>query len=339
MQAGPTRILIIRFSSIGDIVLTTPFVRALHEQLDGPVEIHYLTKKAFAPLLESNPRIHAVHTIEKSVQEILPTLEKVDFDYIIDLHSNIRSRVVKRKLKTLSFQVNKENWRKWLLVRFGWRKKSISHIVDRYMDTLRAFRCEPDNKGLEYYIPSDLSITEQMKHATAMPFVVIALGATHRGKRVSENKWVELQKMQDYPAVLIGGPDEKALAQRIVQASSHTVINLCGELSLHQSAWIIAQSAVVVSGDTGMMHVGSAFKKNIVSLWGCTSPELGMSPYLPGEYSLIIEPRNRKRRPCSKLGDRCKYGDAHRCIEQLSTDEIKAAIEKLWALRTAPSAH
>jgi ADP-heptose:LPS heptosyltransferase len=336
MNFAPTKILVIRFSSIGDIVLTTPVLRALSQQLDGPVEIHYLTKKSYATLLEANPYVHQVHAIERTVQEVLPTLEAIGFDYIIDLHSNIRSRVVKRKLGSLSFTVSKCNWAKWLLVQWGIRRKPIPHIVDRYMDTLRAFSCQSDGKGLDYFLPADTMVTDQMQDAIRCPYMIAALGATHLGKRLNAAQWINILNPITQPVVLIGGKDEIELAQAIVKACTKEMINLCGGLSLHQSAWIISHSQMVVSGDTGMMHVAAALKKDIVSLWGCTSPELGMSPYLPGTHSVIIEPRNRAKRPCSKLGDRCKYGTDSRCIQQLDVQEMISAIETLWVQQTAP---
>ena len=338
MHGAVTKILVIRFSSIGDIVLTTPVVRALSQHFNGQAEIHFLTKHAHAPLLEANPHIHRVHAMHKTVQEVLPELEACAFDYIFDLHSNIRSRVVKRKLGALSFTVDKQNGRKWLLVKFGIRRKPIEHIVQRYLNTLRAFQCHLDDRGLEYYIPKSTEVSETMNQATEKPFLVFVLGATHAGKKLKPHQWTELAKRIHHPIVLIGGEQEQEISQAIIQGNPKSIYNFCGEISLHQSAWLISKSALVISGDTGMMHVAAAFQKNIISLWGCTSPELGMSPFKPGEHSVIIEPHNRKKRPCSKLGDRCKYGTEHSCIEQLNLEEVTRATEKLWAQQKAPLA-
>ncbi|MFM7725504.1 MAG: glycosyltransferase family 9 protein, partial [Flavobacteriales bacterium] len=134
-----TKTLIIRFSSIGDVVLITPVLRAIKQQLDGETEVHVLTKKNYAAVLDGNPHIAKVHTREHTVQEIIPALLEENFDYIIDLHNNIRSRVVKRKLKCLSFTVQKYNIQKWLWVNFGINRMPHNHIVDRYLDTLHAF--------------------------------------------------------------------------------------------------------------------------------------------------------------------------------------------------------
>ncbi|MEM9850042.1 MAG: glycosyl transferase, partial [Bacteroidota bacterium] len=130
------RVLIIRFSSIGDIVLTTPVVRCL--KLQRAAEIHYLTKQNYAAMLRTNPYIDRVWTIEKRVSEILSGLKQVRFDYIIDLHRNIRSVQVKWALRVKSYSFDKINWQKWLLVRFKINRLPNIHIVDRYMATLAA---------------------------------------------------------------------------------------------------------------------------------------------------------------------------------------------------------
>ena len=96
-----TRILVLRFSSIGDIVLTTPVVRQLHAQLEGEVEIHYCTRAAYAPLVEHHPGVHTVHAFRKDLTEVLDALMGIEFHYIVDLHRNVRSSIAKRKVKAL----------------------------------------------------------------------------------------------------------------------------------------------------------------------------------------------------------------------------------------------
>jgi ADP-heptose:LPS heptosyltransferase len=106
------KVLVIRFSSIGDIVLTTPVLRALKTQLEGEVEVHYLTKKKFSGLLEANPYVDRIHVMDETVQEVLPELEKIGFDYVIDLHKNIRTSIVRKRLKALTFVFKKYNFEK-----------------------------------------------------------------------------------------------------------------------------------------------------------------------------------------------------------------------------------
>ena len=323
----PTRILVIRFSSIGDIVLTTPVIRALAEQLDGPTEIHFLTKKKFAGILTSNPRITEVHTIEKTVQEVLPRLRDLDFDYVIDLHHNARSFFVKRGLKKLTFRVKKLNLAKWLLVRTGLNVLPARHVVDRYMETISAFGVQDDHKGLEYYIPEGEIFDRSTLPESHKQYIAWVIGGAHAGKRMSASKIAGIIRRTPAPFVLIGGPEDLAEAA-IIESECPGVVNLTGKLSLHQSADCIRQADQVVTGDTGMMHIASAFERRIISLWGCTVPEFGMYPYRPHPASVILQPWRLRRRPCSKLGNRCKYGPPGTCINEIDDSRISEEILK-----------
>jgi heptosyltransferase-2 len=339
-----TKILIIRFSSIGDIVLITPVLRAIKEQFDGATEVHVLTKRSYATVLDANPNITKLHTIEKTVQEVMSQLKGEQYDYIIDLHNNIRSRVVKKTLKSLSFTVKKYNIQKWLWVNFGINRMPQNHIVDRYLETLKDCGVKPDEGGLEYYIPeSDKLAESEMPEIMRKPYIAFAIGATHYGKKLSQSRIMKVAQSIQKPLVLIGGKEDIKTGEAIANACGANVLNACGKWNLHQSADAVRRAELVLTGDTGMMHIASAFTKKIISLWGCTVPGLGMSAYKPHPASIIIEPKPRARirfhsRPCSKLGNRCKYGMDSRCIDQIEITEINRAIETLWAPQTTPLA-
>lgn len=322
------RFLVIRFSSIGDIVLTTPVLRALKEQIEPEAEIHFLTKRQYAPILEANPRVDRVHSIEKATAEVMDELKAAEFDYIIDLHRNIRSSMVKRGLKMIDFTFKKRNYDKWLLVNFGIDKLGDEHIVQRYLATLQAFGIEEDDRGLEYYIPDDATYADGDGLLTK-PYIAVALGATHAGKVMTAELLEEVIQLTPARFMLLGGPEDADKGKALAATAPDRVVNFAGKLSLHESASVIERSATVLTGDTGLMHIAAAFQKNIVSVWGCTTPSLGMSPYRPGEKSVIIEPVNRTKRPCSKLGDRCKYGKNNRCISAVSASEISDALTHL----------
>ncbi len=326
----PTRILVIRFSSIGDIVLTTPVLRRLKLQLEGDTEIHFLTKKKFTTLLEANPYVTKIHTIEKTVQEVLPELENLNFDYIIDLHNNIRTSVIKRRLKTLSFTFNKLNFQKWLWVNLGINRMPNVHVVDRYLDTIKAFGTADDGKGLDYFIPEGAVLNQESLPANFNNgYVAIAIGGMHVGKKMSKEKLTAICKQINMPIVLLGGKEDEQDGAYIKDQAGAHVYNAAGKFTLHQSADCLRKAQLVITGDTGLMHIASAFGKKIISLWGCTVPGLGMSAYRPHAASIILEPIGRKKRPCSKLGNRCKYGIENRCIEQISNETIINAIQQL----------
>jgi ADP-heptose:LPS heptosyltransferase len=339
-----TKLLVIRFSSIGDLVLTTPVLRAIKQQAEGEVELHVLTKKQYAMVLDGNPHVKRIHIIDNTVQDVLPELINENFDYVIDLHSNIRSRVVKSKLRCPNFTFKKYNIEKWLWVNFGINRMPQKHIVERYLDTLQAFGVSPDEKGLEYYIPEKAKIQKiDLPEVMKSPFIAFAIGAAHEGKKMSRAHIIEVCRSIQHPLVLIGGTEDRELGSAIESECGNTVYNSCGQWTLHQSADAVSKAEIVIAGDTGMMHIASAFKKKIISLWGCTKPGLGMYPYLPDPSSIILEPLESVSfkplsRPCSKLGNRCKHGMNNRCIDHITTAQVVDAIETLWAPQTTPSA-
>src|SRR5215207_7218609 len=108
------KFLIIRFSSIGDIVLTTPVVRCLKQQVIS-ADVHYLTRKSFRDIIEPNPYVDKTHLLDKDLTPVVEELVAEDFDYVIDLHHNLRSLKVKKALGKKSFSFNKLNVEKWLM--------------------------------------------------------------------------------------------------------------------------------------------------------------------------------------------------------------------------------
>lgn len=306
------KILIVRFSSIGDIVLTTPVIRCLKQQLEGEVEIHYVTKKAYASLLESNPYISKVHTIEKSTNEVIKDLQNEAFDYVVDLHKNLRSSRVKKKLKGFSFTFEKLNWEKWLLVNFKVNRMPNIHIVDRYLNSVKALGIENDGQGLDYFLPEGVESGVSIPNTHQNGFIALVLGANHATKRIPKEKLLEIIKGSDSQFVLIGGKEDQELGEEVEKEIGEQVYNAAGKTNLNQSAYLLKVADKVITPDTGMMHIAAAFQKPIISIWGNTVPEFGMYPYLKQEnekYSSIIENKDLSCRPCSKIGyDKCPKG-------------------------------
>ncbi len=328
------KILIIRFSSIGDIVLTTPVIRCLKKQAGA--EIHYLTKQAFEPVLAANPYIDKVWCIRKEVSEVLPQLRSEGFDTIIDLHHNLRSLRVRLALwKVRSFAFDKLNFEKWLLVRWKINRLPDRHIVDRYMDTVRSLNVVNDGAGLDYFIPESAHIDaatfmqERLPaQLPALPYIAFVTGAAHATKRLPEAKIIEICCLISKPVVLLGGPDEAESGARIAAAAGPHVVNACGALKLNQSASMMLQAEKVISHDTGLMHIAAALRKDIVSIWGNTIPAFGMYPYYPSgtNQNTSIEVKGLPCRPCSKIGfQQCPKGH-FRCMETISEQDVAEAL-------------
>ncbi len=324
------KFLILRFSSIGDIVLTTPVVRNLKQQVED-AEIHYLTKSQFKTILVNNPYVDKVHVLDKSIKEKAEELKYEHFDYVIDLHRNIRTARLKNRLKIISFSFNKLNWEKWLLVNFKKNKMPDVHIVDRYLDTLNVFNIVNDHKGLDYFIPEKdevniSTISEELEKG----YVGVVVGAFHNTKKLTKEKIVSVCKKLNKPVVLLGGPENKEEAEEITNAIGKNIYNVCGKYNINQSASLVKQANVILSPDTGLMHIASAFKKKIVSVWGNTVPEFGMYPYMPHPDSEIMEVKGLKCRPCTKIGFTQCPKKHFKCINDLDEDYIARKIEGLF---------
>ncbi|MCB0572104.1 MAG: glycosyltransferase family 9 protein [Phaeodactylibacter sp.] len=329
------KILAIRFSSIGDIVLATPVVRALQQQLGA--EVHFLTKRSFRGIVAHNPYINKVYAIDKKVGEVLPGLKQEAYDYIIDLHHNLRSLQVKLALKGKAYAFNKLNWEKWLMVRLKANRLPDKHIVDRYMETVRPLGVKNDGKGLDYFIPEEdevevgafLSGNVLAPAHEAPRFVAFAIGAAHNTKRLPTDKIISVCKKISLPVVLLGGPGEAEEGRQVAEAAGGHVFNTCGLLNLNQSASFVRQAYKVITHDTGLMHIAAAFGKDVISVWGNTIPEFGMYPYYPEGVSrnTTVEVPGLPCRPCSKIGyQACPKGHFH-CMRNISEDNIVTAVE------------
>jgi len=324
--------MIIRFSSIGDIVLTSPVVRCLKKQLPS-AEIHFLTKAIYKEIIEHNPHVDVKHYLKDDLNEVISALKKEKFDLIVDLHHNVRSWRVKGALRRKSVSFNKINFEKWIYV---WTKRNlmpVAHIVDRYLETIRSLAVVNDGEGLDYFISQEEEIKiDQLPLSHLHGYIAIAIGANHNTKKFPLEKWIRLISLLHFPIILLGGKEDFENGEIIRSGDQVKIFNGCGKFSINQSASLIRQSKLVVTHDTGMMHIAAAFKKNIISIWGNTVPQFGMYPYFGNEeihhidyssLSKISEMKNLWCRPCSKLGyKRCPLGHFN-CMNK--QDEKKIA--------------
>lgn len=318
------KILIIRFSSIGDIVLTTPVIRCLKKQLD--VEIHYLTKTSFKGIMKNNPYVDVVHTIDKEISvELIEKLRGEQYDFIADLHNNLRTFRLKRALKVEAKSFPKLNVQKWLLVNFKMKSMPNVHVVDRYMETITHFGVVNDDKGLDYFISEDAKVDlVRLPEKQVNGYVAVVIGGQHATKMMSTPKLIEVCDKLNEPIVLLGGSEDANRGDEIVAAIGDKVFNACGKFKLDESASLVQQADWIITHDTGLMHIAAAFKKRIVSVWGNTVPELGMYPYQAHPQSKIVEVKGLSCRPCSKIGySKCPKGH-FKCMEH-DVEEITSA--------------
>ncbi len=336
-----TKILVIRFSSIGDIVLTSPVMRCLKEQLEGAIEIHYITKKGYATLLEHNPFVDKVYSIDKKVSEVSAALKKEKYNYVIDLHKNLRSARVKAVVSGKKFSFDKLNVEKWMAVNLKSKSLPDIHIVQRYLDTVKNLGVVNDDKGLDFFIAPDQKIEKSsLPPAFQNGYIAFAIGGQHATKCLPVDKMIEICKKVELPIVLLGGNEDQRVAKFIEDKLDQKIINGCGKYSIHESASIVSQADAVITHDTGMMHIAAAFKRKIVSIWGNTIPEFGMYPYFPKNlkhYNETIEIKELSCRPCSKIGfDKCPKGH-FKCMKQISEARVVGKVYDLLKVNNYPS--
>ncbi|KQS31184.1 glycosyltransferase family 9 protein [Dyadobacter sp. Leaf189] len=313
----PAKFLILRFSSIGDIILTTPVVRCLKKQYPG-AEIHYFTKSKFEFLLRDNPYIDKIWLLEKNTKELLAQLKAENFDYLIDLHHNVRTLRIKFALGVPAVSFKKLNVQKWLLTQFKINYLPDVHIVDRNMDTLKGFGVVNDAEGLDYFIPyKDHVETGWLPAAHQNGFVAYAIGGQHGTKKLPVERMIELCKKINYPTILLGGPEDFDNGEKITAAlPGGLIFNSCGKYNFNQSASLIRHAKIVFSHDTGLMHVAAAFRKKVYSIWGNTVPEFGMYPYKTTFE--VLERKGLSCRPCSKIGYKSCPQKHFKCMNEIS---------------------
>ena len=319
------KILVIRLSSIGDIILTTPLLRRLHTAY--PVaRIDYCTKQPFRSLLASNSRLSLIYTTDR-----FPTEQ---YDLVIDLQNNHRSRVLVRSLNGgQKFRYRKENWKKWLMVKFKINCYSSSQsIVARYQDAIKELGVPDDLQGCELYLSS-------LEKTFAVPYfeggrktLALCFGAKHFTKRYPQKRYAALISLllaqMPLRILLLGGKEDAIQASEIMNTLPVVyrpeVVNLAGSCSLMETAALLAQCDAVLSNDTGLMHMASAFSKKLFVLFGSSSSVFGFLPYqTPFE---LFEVAGLPCRPCSHIGrDHCPKGH-FRCMNDLSETLIAQTI-------------
>jgi len=318
------KILIIRFSSIGDIVLTTPVIRCLKNQLPES-EIHFLTKKQFLPVIFANPYIDKSFAISEKIEEVLPELKNEKYDHIVDLHKNFRSKGIIFNLKKPTSSFSKINIKKWLIVNFKINRLPDIHIVDRYFRSVERLGVKNDSEGLDYFIPKKDEVNlKEFPEQFQNGYAGWVIGGKHQTKIYPEEKIIEVCEKIQKPVILLGGKEDFEKGERIRNTIGERIFNSCGNYNINQSASLVKQADKIITNDTGLMHIAAAFRKEIISLWGNTIPEFGMSPYIPNDEvnAHVLEVKNLSCRPCSKLGYKSCPKKHFYCMMKIDVKEL-----------------
>jgi ADP-heptose:LPS heptosyltransferase len=330
------KFLVIRFSSIGDIVLASPVMRCLKTQVPL-AEVHFLTKLSFKMVTSSNPYIDKFFYYDKDLNEVIDQLKKEDYDYVIDLHNNFRSVKVKRSLKKKYFTIDKLTVEKFFLTKFHFNFMPGIHITKRSLQTVKSFGIKDDGLGLDYFIADNDKISEKdLPTSHLAGYIAIVIGANHYTKKLPVHKLKELCSKISYPIILLGGEEEFEEGEIVSEDDPIKIYNACGKFNLNESADLVRRSTLVISHDTGLQYIACAFKKPLLAIWGGTSPKLDVEPFYGDQfmkqykgsiYENIIVP-GLSCQPCSKYGlKECPLGH-FKCMEKQDVDGIVRKVEE-----------
>jgi len=314
------KILVIRFSSMGDIIYTTPVVRCLKTQIPD-AEVHFLTKPAFKYIYDNNPHLDKLLLLKPTLAETIEEIKAEKYDYLIDLHSNLRTSLIKLRTGIKSSSYEKQRIRKWLSLKFNLKLVPPVHLVERYMKTVKFLGVKNDGKPIDYYIKTEHDLAKLLPASHQAGFVAFVIGATHFTKRMPNEKIINICSEISSPIVLLGGNDVKENGNIIANAIGSNIYNACGITSLDESVYLVSKAKRVLGFDTGLTHIAEAFDVPIASIWGGTVPELlGVQPYMVNDAEVIGI--NLPCRPCSKFGlEKCPLGH-FKCMNNIPEQTV-----------------
>lgn len=316
----PLKILVIRLSSMGDLIYTTPVVRCLKLQLPD-AEIHFLTKTTFKYIYEGNPFVDKLLLLQENLNDTIREIKAEKYDYLIDLHNNLRTSVIKFRAGVPASTYKKQHLKKWLFLKWKWNLVSEKHLVERYMEAVTFLGVKNDEQPINYYLKQQYQLADLLPASHLPNFVVFIIGATHFTKRMPNEKVAAICKNIELPVVLLGGSDVETNGEQIASFTGKKIYNACGKLTLDQSVFILTKAEKIIGFDTGLTHIAEAFNRPIASVWGGTTPDLlGVSPYKVKNAEVVGV--DLACRPCSKFGlEKCPLGH-FKCMQDIPNQQI-----------------
>ncbi len=332
-------VLVVRFSAIGDILLITPLLRAIRTQYPG-ARIAVLTKEQYAPLLSHNPHVSEVLGIapDEGIRAIAQRIRGVRYTHLLDLHGNLRSLALRRLAPGPWRSYAKRRVERALLITIKRDTYGAEiPIAERYFEAAEGLYLEPDGGPPDFFIgeEADRAAGERISAVglgrDGRPLVAMAPGAAHATKRWPQEYWVELIRRitpTGADVALLGGPGDEELAAGIANLAGANVASLAGTLGLQETGAVVRRAEVLISGDTGVMHMATGVGTPVVALFGPTVRQFGFFPYR--SEAGVVE-LDLPCRPCSPHGSsRCPLGH-HRCMKQMVPDLVFTMLAKALA--------
>jgi len=330
------KILIIQSSSPVGVLLSTPIIRCITTQLSD-VTIHFLTKNSNKEILQENPYLDKVITMKGNILNQSKKLREEHYDHVIDLENTPYSYLIKKYISSDSFTIRNNRFKEWMFINFKINKLDNQHLVKRYFDLIISLNVKEDNLGLDYFIPEkDHVELEWLPEAYRKEFYALVISGEYHTNKLPTERLIELCDKINKSIIILGGKEDnktgeeiEAFFKRYQSSEAHEeslkklnkkaiVFNTCGKFNLNQQASILKQSSAVFTHDTLLMHIATAFKKQIFSTWGNTVPSFGKYPYQT--KFTIFENNKIDCRPCSSTGfSKCPRGH-FKCMKEVPFD-------------------
>jgi heptosyltransferase II len=328
-------VLAVRFSSIGDVLLTTPLLRAIRHRHPAS-QLSVVTKAAYAPLLSDNPYLNRVIAWdpERGIVGLAVALRVGRYTHLLDLHESVRTLALRALVPGNWSGYPKHRIARTLLIhaKHNWYRDS-KPVAERYFSAARQLDVRPDGGPPDFFLGeaarTDVDAwLDSVKVGQDRDIVAVAPGAAHATKRWPASHWhtlIERLVCQNYDVIAVGGPTDQALAETLSTHRSGRVASAAGRFGLQGTGALLKRSAALVSGDTGVMHMATAVGTPVVALFGPTVREFGFFPYTPAAQVVELE---LPCRPCSSQGSAQCPLRHHRCLVEVGPDLVLSALSR-----------
>lgn len=332
------KILVIRLSSLGDVILTTHLLRELRKKYPDS-QIDFCTKEEYSEVLEFNPNLNNVISAENEIafsklKILRKKIKDEKYDLIVDAHNKLNTFFLRFLLPGKKQVFRKHSLKKFMLVKLKINlMKKLHPISSRYMEILKGY-VNGTQPVPEIYTDDIIKAEIDQLAAKINPqkkeIVFIVPSSKHFTKTYPPELYAELinsMEKDKYCIILAGkGADDRNIKEILLKSESE-IVNLCDKLSVLQLYELMRKSKIVVCGDTGPMHVAEAAGVPIVMLAGSSVKEFGFYPQT--KNAIVLENNNIRCRPCSHIGrSSCPKGH-FKCMREIYPGEVRNAIESL----------
>lgn len=333
------RILIIRLSSIGDILLTTAFIRQTRQTFPE-AELDFVVKKKFSELIRYNPNIDNLYEYDDSkninLSEFVKLFSGRSYDYIFDLHNNFRSIYLRQKISAnKKFHIRKDKLAQIALVKFKWRRYAqLKSIPERYLDVGISAGIPDDGKGLEIFWREKIETRvighfKKMKIDMMRPAIGLTPGAGYFTKQWPIEYFERLIGLINTRGscniFIIGGDNESELGKQLIQFPN--VYNFTGIFNILESGVAVSKLKCLISNDSGMMHMAAAVHTPVIAIFGSSVKEFGFYPYRA--HGFVVENKDAKCRPCSHVGKKTCPKGHFMCMRDIQPEEVYKKLVEL----------